>query len=186
MCRNAGQPSRGRAMSDAGWAEFSSLASRHRGAYSVNTSRSSRASSIGTMSATGHSLASRRLSYLSPVEPAAPPAASGVLAEEFLNAPAIGRDQLVEAAELSALAKRRRFLTSMSANSLQVRRVRSRRFDKRPRRRRWCRSRRFPGNTGPGRGGPHPRQVDGVAGVIESSSGLPLETLSAPGPGDQR
>ena len=49
-----------------------------------------------------------------------------------------------------------------------------------------CRSRRFPGNTGPGRGGSHPRQVDGVAGVIESSSGLPLETLSAPGPGDQR
>jgi len=47
------------------------------------------------MSATGHSLASRRLSYLSPVEPAAPPAATGVLAEEFLNAPAIDETSLL-------------------------------------------------------------------------------------------
>jgi hypothetical protein len=41
------------------------------------------------MSATGHSLASRKLSYLPPVEPAAPQAATGALAEEFLNVPAI-------------------------------------------------------------------------------------------------
>jgi hypothetical protein len=47
------------------------------------------------MSATGHSLASRRLSYSSPVEPATPPAADGVVVEEFWNAPAIDETSLL-------------------------------------------------------------------------------------------